>query len=106
MERHQNQGPPNVLGEVSKEPVYYRGGGRRKDGMSFEQAVVRNVRTCRPDAKGETQVGSPYKSESTDAGHGDGATRSSNEGCESIWSQGVASFSLGTGSTRKRRNLV
>ena len=35
--------------------------------------------TCRPDAKGETQMGCPHEGESTDAGHGDGPTRSSVE---------------------------
>ena len=40
---------------------------------------MRNVGTCRPDAKGETQVGRPHKSESTDAGHRGGPTRSSVE---------------------------
>lgn len=44
------------------------------------QALVRNVGTWRPDAKGEIQVGSPHKGESTEAGHRDGVTRSSVEG--------------------------
>ena len=43
-------------------------------------ASVRNVGTCRPDAKGETQEGSPLKGLSTDAGHGGGPARSSDEG--------------------------
>ena len=38
-----------------------------------------NVGTCRPDAKGETQVGSTHEGESTDAGHRGGPTRSSVE---------------------------
>jgi hypothetical protein len=40
------------------------------------QALVRNVGTCRPDVKGETQMGGPHKGESTDAGHRGGPTRS------------------------------
>ena len=44
------------------------------------QALVRNVGTWRPDAKGEIQVGGPHEGESTDAGHRDGVTRSSVEG--------------------------
>ncbi len=39
-----------------------------------------NAGTCRPDAKGEIQIGGPYEDESTDAGHRGGATRSSGEG--------------------------
>ena len=46
--------------------------------MNSEQALVRNMRTCRPDVKGETDVGSP-PSKSTDAGHRGGSARSSDE---------------------------
>jgi hypothetical protein len=42
------------------------------------QAFVWNLGTCRPDVKGETQVGGPHERESTDAGHRGGAARSSN----------------------------
>lgn len=42
-------------------------------------ALARNVGTCRPDAKGEVQAGGPRKDESTEVGHRDGATRSSDE---------------------------
>ena len=34
-------------------------GDRHEDGVSPVQALVRNVGTCRPDAKGETQVEAP-----------------------------------------------
>ena len=34
------------------------------------------VGTCRPDAKGDAQMGCPRESKSTDAGHRDGAARS------------------------------
>ena len=47
--------------------------------MNLVLALVRNVGTCRPDAKGEGQVGSPHKPESTDAGHRGGAARISAE---------------------------
>ncbi len=46
--------------------------------MNSEQALVRNMRTCRPDVKGEAEVGEP-PSESTDAGHRGGPSRSSDE---------------------------
>jgi hypothetical protein len=40
------------------------------------QALVRNVGTCRPDAKEEAQADSIRKGESTDAGHRGGVVRS------------------------------
>ena len=43
------------------------------------QALVWNVGTCRPDAKGEVQVDAP-RDERTDAGHRGGVARSSDEG--------------------------
>ena len=46
------------------------------------RALVRNVGTCRPDGKGEIQ-GRTHKDQSIDAGHRDGATRSSEEVGES-----------------------
>ncbi len=63
---------------------------------------MRNVGTCRPDAKGRTQVGSPYKGASTDAGHRGGVTRSSDEGRESGWSKGVTLSSCPRRSTAQR----
>jgi hypothetical protein len=44
------------------------------------QALMRNVGTCRSDAKGEAQVGRPHKGESTETEHRDGVARSSEEG--------------------------
>ena len=46
--------------------------------MNSEQALVRNMRTCRPDVKGETTVIKPH-GESTNAGHRGGPSRSSVE---------------------------
>jgi hypothetical protein len=40
-------------------PVYGPGGIRHEDGVTSMQALVRNVGTCRPDAKGEMQVEVP-----------------------------------------------
>jgi hypothetical protein len=48
--------------------------------VSPNQAVVRNVRTCRSDVKGEAQVDSIHESQSTDAGHRGGVARSRVEG--------------------------
>jgi hypothetical protein len=46
-------------GQVQGEPAYYLGGVRHKGGVNLNQALVRNVGTCRPDVKGETQVEDP-----------------------------------------------
>ena len=48
--------------------------------MTLFQALVRNVGTCRPDAKGETQANGLREGESTDAGHRGGVARSRDEG--------------------------
>jgi hypothetical protein len=46
-----------VLGiEVGAWPVECPTGARHKGGVNLDQALVRNVRTCRPDAKGAAQV--------------------------------------------------
>ena len=55
-------------------------GARHEGGVTLYQASVRNVRTCRPDVKGEVQADSLCKGESTDAGHRDGGVRSRDEG--------------------------
>jgi hypothetical protein len=59
--------------------VYGSTGVRHEGGVSVMQAWMRNVGTCRPDAKGDVQAGSPRKRLSTEAGHRDGATRSRDE---------------------------
>ena len=61
-------------------PAYGLVGVRRIGGVTLIQALVWNMGTCRPDAKGATQVGGPHECLSTDAGHGGGAARSSDEG--------------------------
>jgi hypothetical protein len=55
-------------------------GVRHGSGVSLIQAWVRNVGTCRPDAKGEAQVDSIHESQSTEAGHRGGAAHSRVEG--------------------------
>lgn len=60
-------------------PVYGSTGVRHEGGVSLIQAWVRNVGTCRPDAKGAAQAGSPRKRLSTDAGHRGGAAHSREE---------------------------
>ncbi len=46
-------------GQAQGELAYCLGGARHKGGVTLNQALVRNVGTCRPDAKGETQVEDP-----------------------------------------------
>ena len=65
--------------KVQRVPAYCLDGVRHAGGVNLIQAFVRNVGTCRPDVKGETQGGSTPKGESTDAGHRDGPTRISVE---------------------------
>jgi hypothetical protein len=60
-------------------PVYGSTGIRHEGGVSVIQAWVRNVGTCRSDAKGAAQAGSPRKRLSTEAGHRGGRARSSGE---------------------------
>ena len=58
-------------------------GIRHEGGVTLRQAFAWNVGTCRPDVKGEIQMGGPHEDESTEAGHRGGATRSREEGLES-----------------------
>ena len=48
--------------------------------MTLNQALVRNVGTCRSDAKGEIQAESLRKDERTNAEHRGGVARSRGEG--------------------------
>ena len=73
-------------------PGNWLGGTRHKGGVSPDQARIRNVRTCRSDAKGRAQVEGLHERASTDAGHRGGAIRSSVEARESERSEGIASF--------------
>jgi hypothetical protein len=67
-------------GSVWGIPVYCPHGGRHEGSMTLFRASVRNVGTCRPDGKGEPQVGTPHKRESTEAGHRGGGVCSRAEG--------------------------
>jgi len=61
-------------------PVYGSTGVRHEGGVTLIQAWIRNVGTCRSDAKGDAQAGSPRKCQNTEAGHRDGGARSKEEG--------------------------
>ena len=77
--RRRNWGPVTLPGKVQREPAYCLDGVRHAGGVNLIQALVWNVGTCRPDAKGEAQVGSTHEGENTDAGHRGGPTRTSVE---------------------------
>jgi hypothetical protein len=51
-------------------------GIRHKGGVTLIQALVRNLGTCRLDAKGEIQADRLRKDQSTDARHRGGSARS------------------------------
>ena len=55
-------------------------GVRHEGGVTLIQASMRNVGTCRPDAKGTDQADDLRKGQSTDAGHRGGDARSRAEG--------------------------
>jgi hypothetical protein len=61
-------------------PVYGSTGVRHEGGVIVIQAWERNVGTCRSDAKGDVQAGSPRKRPSTEAGHRGGVAHSRYEG--------------------------
>lgn len=86
-----NRGEVVIRERVQQTPEFRLDDTRHKGGVSLDRARVRNVRTCRSDAKGRAQVDSLHERASTDAEHRDGATRSSDESGESRWSEGVAS---------------
>ena len=59
--------------------MYGSTGVRHEGGVILMQAWVRNVGTCRSDAKGDAQAGSPRKRLRTEAGHRDGVAHSREE---------------------------
>ena len=80
-------------------------GIRHEGGVTLSQALARNVGTCRPDVKGEIQAGGPCEDESTDAGHRDGAIRSSDEGAVMALERRGCVVQLWTGANRRREEL-
>lgn len=62
-----------------EQPISWLRGIRYIGDVNAHQALMRNLRTCRRDAKGESQVSGPCEAERTDARHRGGATRSSED---------------------------
>jgi hypothetical protein len=73
------------------------GGIRLEGGVNPDQALVRNVRTCRLDAKGGAQAGDPREGATPDARHRDGVARSRVEGAERRWTEGATMSSCPQG---------
>ncbi len=69
-----------IRDEGRGEPVQCSAGIWHIGGVTLGQALVRNEGTCRPDAKGAAQLDSLQESQSTDAGHRGGDSRSRVEG--------------------------
>jgi hypothetical protein len=66
--------------DLRGETEFWRKGIRHIGGATLVQARLRNVGTCRCDDKGEFQAKAELsKKESTNAQHGDGGYRSSDE---------------------------
>ncbi len=61
-------------------PDFGPDGIRHEGGATVDQALARNVGTCRPDVKGEIQAGGPREDQSTESGHRGGAVCSRGEG--------------------------
>ena len=81
LRRRQNRSQePRHRDKGGERPVYCPVGVRHEGGVSPIQAVVRNVRTCRSDVKGEAQVDSIHESQSTEAEYRGGVARSRVEG--------------------------
>ncbi len=73
-------GGMDAPGQGQTVPADGLSGVRHEGGVTPAQASMRNVGTCRRDAKGDAQAGEPCKSQSTDARHRGGVTRSRAEG--------------------------
>lgn len=85
--RRRNRGLISVPGQGWGKPVYCPTGVRHVGGVNLNQALVRNVGTCRPDVKGEAQADRLCKGERTDAGHRGGVARSRVEGAVMVLDQ-------------------
>ncbi len=54
--RCQNQGLDVTLGKIRRTPEFWSGGIRHRGGVTFVQALVWNLGSCRSDAKGAGQA--------------------------------------------------
>jgi len=80
-------------------------GVRHEGGVILIQALMRNVGTCRPDAKGETPADSLRKGESTETGHRGGGAHSRAEGSVMGLDRRSAVVRFGWAGNLKREDL-
>ena len=73
-------GGMDAPGQGQTQPADGLSGVRHEGGVTPAQASMRNVGTCRRDAKGDAQAGDPCESQSTDVRHRGGVVRSRGEG--------------------------
>ena len=73
---------PLVWEKVGGQPADRPTGDRHEGGVNSIQALIRNLGTCRADAKGAFQVDDLHKKLSTDAAHRGGSVCSRDEGAE------------------------
>jgi hypothetical protein len=80
-----------------RRPAFCPDGGRHSDGVSPAQALVRNVGTCRPDAKGDPRSGGPTRGRVPMRGEGtDGLVEAMKPG-NAGGAKGPDTSALGTG---------
>lgn len=75
----QNQGRISPLGQARRMPDYRAGGDRRKGGVIYTQASMRNCGNQCLDAKGEAQVVNTHEARVPKLGIWDGSSCSSDE---------------------------
>ena len=80
-------------------------GIRHKGGVTLIQALVRNLGTCRLDAKGEIQADRLRKDQSADARHRGGSARSRDEGSVMELDRRGCVVQLWTGTNRQREEF-
>jgi hypothetical protein len=87
--RHRNRDRRVAREEPRRGPADDLGGVRHEGGGSLTPALLRNVGTCRPDAKGTPQGSRPSERGGTEAGHRGRVPRSSEEAGESRGAKGA-----------------
>lgn len=61
--RYQNRNLDIIPGQIRRTPEFWSGGIRHRGGMTFVQALIWNLGSCRSDAKGAIQAETLQESE-------------------------------------------
>lgn len=104
LRRHQNRGLGISPGSAHRQPAYWVGGVRQKDGVSSILALVWNCRNRWCDVKGDGQE-KKIEAQSTNAHSRGGPTRSSDETAVMAVERRGRMGLLNSASTRKGRNV-